>query len=421
MFTRQAPPLVTNLWQAGLSPAQASAIQNIFGQCRQALTHNGPVQYDYTRKDMRLIGPADATFKYPGMLFPSPENFPREPSTPDPLPLPPRPGSPPRNPSKEPDPRKVPGKGNKPGGHFPPDHLPVDPQMPDGPGEEPKFPGQPWGPNAFNGLWFAGEYINIDLPNRRIGLENNDARRHAVFPTNLNRKGRVNSVEFVDKPGGSSPEFVRIDITERPLQTIFSVESAGLQKIQYISGIDTSDPDKIIFERKEAWAFAPHDLTPFNIANCCACDCDCAEISGTQPAISFTSPNCSSALCPDPSPETCECPTVEGTIAPTSFNNYGATCSLAWDDDIQGCYTTGDFGVIKTAHIYVTVSCSGSGGWDINVVIYTAQNDAAGQIFTGSTNARLCVKGGKITGTVSGIELNNGTGTTCEIDLTFNP
>lgn len=419
MFTRQAPPLLNNLWQSGMSPAQASAVGNLLGQCRQPLTHNGPVQIDYTRSDMRLIGPADATFKYPGTLFPAPEFFPKPPSTPDPLPLPPRPGDPPKNPKKDPDPRKVPGKDNKPGGHFPPDHLPVEPEAPFGPGEEPRFPGQPWGPNAFNGLWFGGEYINIDLPNRRIGLENNDQRRHAVFPTQFNRKGRVNSVEFVDKPGGNSPEFIRINIAERPFQTIFSIESAGLQKISYVSGVDTSDPEKITFLRKEAWVFGPQDASPVVINNCCQCECDCDQALGTQPSVSYSSVNCPGAICPDPSPETCECPSVSGETQQGGF--FSGTCQGSWEGEIPGCYAQGPFGNTIPAYIYITASCSGEGVWNINVSVYKSFGDEPGQVFSGTTTASLCVRSGKITGSVQGVTISNGLGQSCEIDLTFNP
>jgi hypothetical protein len=422
MFTRQAPPLLNNLWQSGMSPAQASAVGNLVGQCRQPLTHNGPVQIDYTRADMRLIGPADATFKYPGTLFPEPENFPREPSTPTPLPLPPRPGNPPRNPKKDPDPRTIPGKDNKPGGHFPPDHLPVEPDAPDGPGEEPQFPGQPWGPNAFNNLWFGGEYINVDLPNRRIGLENNDLRRHAVFPTQFNRKGRINSVEFVDKPGGNSPEFVRINIAERPFQTVFSVESAGLRPITYISDVDLSDQGIIRFERKTAWAFAPLEATPVIVPACCACECDCSTLAGTQPALEFFSSSCPGAFCPEPSPETCECPSVAGTLpfnGPAS-NNGGSTCLMAWEGEIPSCYTTNEDGSVTTAYMYVTAYCVGGGDWNVSVTVYKSFGVWGGQIFTGENSAPICTSAGKITGSVT-VNISNGLGQSCDMDVTFNP
>lgn len=418
MFTRQAPPLLTNLWQAGLSSAQASAIQNLLGQCRQPLAHNGPVQYDYTKPDMRLITPATATYQYPGTQLPAPEDFPKFPSQPEPIFQPPRrPGSPPTK--KVPDPRKVPGR-NAPGGFLGPDHIPVEPQQPPGPGEERRFPNQPWGPNAFNGLWFGGDYISVDRANRQINLENNDLRRHAVFPTQLNRKGRVNSVEFVDNPGGNVPEFIRLAIAERPFQTVFSVETTGLQKIRYITGIDTSDPDKIKFERQEAWVFSPSAISDVVLPNCCYCPCDCSELSGTQPNISYSSASCPEVFCPEPSPEVCECPVIEGTLAPADPNEYGNVCA-AWADLIPGCYTTDEWGITRTAHLYVTISCAEPGNWDISVVIYKAFGAEGGQVFTGNTNSMLCVKSGKITGTVSGITLSNGLGGSCDIDLTFNP
>jgi hypothetical protein len=202
------------------------------------------------------------------------------------------------------------------------------------------------------------------------------------------------------------------------------VITTNLTKTQYIHDIDTSDPTKIKFLMKEAWVFQPVSVPEKDIVlpNCCNCDdCDCSEISGTQPNISYSSQNCASAICPDPSPEVCECPAVEGTISPTSFNNYGSTCSLNWDDEINGCTTIGEFSISRPAQIYVSVLCAGSGNWYISVIIYTARDDVAGQVFTGDASAALCVKAGKLTGTVSGIELDNGVGDTCEIDLTFNP
>jgi hypothetical protein len=405
-----------------MSPAQASAVGNLMGQCRQPITHNGPVQIDYTRSDMRLIGPADATFKYPGTLFPTPENFPKQPSTPDPLPLPPRPGNPPKNPKKTPDPRKVPGKDNQPGGHFPPEHMPVEPAEPFGPGEEPRFPGQPWGPNAFNGLWFGGEYIGVDRANRRIGLESNDLRRHAVFPTQFNRKGKVNSVEFVDKPGGSSPEFVRINISERPFQTIFSVESAGLRKITYISAVDTSNPDVITFETQEAWVFGSAPGPSVAIPNCCSCEeCDCTDLANPQPDLTFSSASCMSVFCPEPDPEVCECFSVSGSIAQTSYANFGTTCSVSWEGEINGCYTVTSGSVQSAAYMYVNISCDGMGQWYISVIIYTAGvgESSTGQIYYGGKYASLCVKSGKVIGTVTDILMDNGEGSTCTIDLTF--
>ena len=60
MFSKQAAAILTNLLQAGFSAPQAAALQSLFGQTQQPIVHGGPVQLDYTRQDMRLIGPDDA-------------------------------------------------------------------------------------------------------------------------------------------------------------------------------------------------------------------------------------------------------------------------------------------------------------------------------------------------------------------------
>lgn len=65
MFSRQAPAIHTALWLGGLSPAMASQVQNLLGQCRAQLVHRGPLTLDYTRPSMRLVTPESAKFQYP--------------------------------------------------------------------------------------------------------------------------------------------------------------------------------------------------------------------------------------------------------------------------------------------------------------------------------------------------------------------
>lgn len=420
MFSKQASALMTSLLQAGFSAPQAAALQNLLGQSQQALLHSGPVQFDYTRQDMRLIGPEEATQKYPGCVLPVPKNFPDDPARPESYPVRPRgPGQPPHQ--ETPDTRLGHEKENRPGGHMPPEHLRIEPQAPVGPGEESQFPNQPWGPNAYNNRYFGGEYIRIDDATRQISLENNDARRHAVFPGMLNRRGMVNSVEFVDKPGGNVPEFIRIAINEQSEKTIFSVETTALQRVQYISGIDMSEVGKVKFLRQEAWVFGPSDLDEFVTANCCCSDCDCTELSPTQPNLAFTSPDCPELFCPDPSPEVCDCPSIQGTIGFNGSAPYGAGCILTWEDDVAGCYEVDELGIQRSAHLYVTATCLGAGAWEIGVVLYKAFDSELQQTFTGNGSTQMCVVDGKLTGTGLGIILTNGAGDTCTITLTFNP
>ena len=117
MFTRQAQQLNNNLWQGGLSPAQADAIANLLGQCRAPIEHRGPIQIDYTIPDMKLITPEVGDVVLPEIQLQPPEILPPrppsptfqppetpEPYTPDPLP-PPRP--------------QFAGTGNNPGNFFP--------------------------------------------------------------------------------------------------------------------------------------------------------------------------------------------------------------------------------------------------------------------------------------------------------------
>lgn len=78
MFTRQAPAIGNNLLQGGMAQQQAAAVQSLVGQCRQPLVHRGPVTFDYTRQNMRLILPV-AGMPWPPVLpgiGPPPQTFP---------------------------------------------------------------------------------------------------------------------------------------------------------------------------------------------------------------------------------------------------------------------------------------------------------------------------------------------------------
>lgn len=60
MFTRQAPQLHTALWLGGLSPAMASQVQNLLGQCRQQIEHRGPISVNNTLPEPRKVTPEQA-------------------------------------------------------------------------------------------------------------------------------------------------------------------------------------------------------------------------------------------------------------------------------------------------------------------------------------------------------------------------
>lgn len=83
MFTRVAPALHTALWQGGLSPAMASQVQNLLGQCRAPLVHRGPISVDYTNPNMRQITPELAKYQYPQLEMRPPEIPPKKFKPPD--------------------------------------------------------------------------------------------------------------------------------------------------------------------------------------------------------------------------------------------------------------------------------------------------------------------------------------------------
>lgn len=233
-FTRQAPPILNALWQGGLSAASAAAVQNLLGQCRSPLRHNGPIRFDYTTPSMRLITPETATQEYPGSQLPEPQDFPEE---------------------EEPEDGEEP-PGPKPRGFLPAEHLPNEPQFRPGPGEQPGFPLQPGMPTRG---YFAGKYLYIDRDKREIGLECNDKRRHAIFPGNLNIAGTVNSVDFF--ASRSPVEFVDFTIKEKLRSTDFTVTLKQLALVEFVTGVDLSDPSKIIFHKKQGWVFKPEDIS----------------------------------------------------------------------------------------------------------------------------------------------------------------
>jgi hypothetical protein len=419
MFTRQAPPLGNNLWQAGLSPAQAAALQNLLGQCRQELQHNGPVTYDYTQPQMRLIGPSDAVTRYPGGVLPSPEYFPKPPS-------------PVGNPIKDPPPlitkaptgakdknkKGQPGAENRPGGFNPPDHLPDEPQQDDGPGEDGEFPGRP--PIVNPQDWFAGKYILIDKANREINLDYNDLRRHAVFPHRFNKFGRVHSVDFDANPGGNKPEYIKLAIEEQVNATKFSVITNNLRQVEFISGINTQFPGRIVFERSTAMVFDPQQIAGggVDLPDCCGCGCTCSGVSSSQPPVNLTS-DCNRVIC---AVSPCVCPTIDASYASSGEPiNWGAGtyCYYRWEGQATACELVNQ----EYADVVISAECQNDGDpWNVSVAIY----GQGGLLFSGSAPGKMCVLDGKITGTVTGIQMtghanNSATNRRCSVSLTFNP
>ena len=178
MFTRQAQQLHESLWQGGLSAAQAHAVANALGQCRAPLVHRGPITYDYSTPEMKLIEPNDVKLQFPSIQAPPPEEGP--PVVPNPIERPPE--------EETPDP------------YFPlPPPAPITPiyTNPNYPAF-PLFPIEPITiqpilpvPPNDDGMGDScdsvdGEYIYVDANGCTINLETrNDGRgKHCVFGDN---------------------------------------------------------------------------------------------------------------------------------------------------------------------------------------------------------------------------------------------
>jgi len=200
MFTRQAAPLMNALWRGGLSAESADAVGNLMGQCRAPLEHRGPVTFDPSKSDMKLI-PQGGNPQYPGGDLPKPVSWPSPP-----------PGSGP--PEDEEEEEEDDGRPN-----LPPEHNPHEP-IGDGPGERPHPPfGNP-PPNSRNN-YFSGRYINVERGNT-ISANCDDRRRHTVWPQRFNRFNMMNSVYF--KAINSNPKYIKLEITEEEDRTEFKVD-----------------------------------------------------------------------------------------------------------------------------------------------------------------------------------------------------
>lgn len=160
MFTRQAQQLNNNLWQGGLSPAQADAIANLLGQCRAPIEHRGPVQLDYSVPDMKLISPDVADVVLPEIQLQPPEI------------LPPRPPSPTFQPPETPEP-------------YAPDPLPPP---------QPQFAGTGNNPGNSYPTYYGGSIGNrLGIPRWLDGLLKDAGRAWRTFTGDTNR--RLDNIE----------------------------------------------------------------------------------------------------------------------------------------------------------------------------------------------------------------------------------
>lgn len=232
MFTRQAPALHTALWQGGLSPASASQIQNLLGQCRQTLVHRGPIQIDYTSPQMRLITPEIAAFRFPNLKLNPPEVVGKKR---------PIPGEPP--PEEAPPPPQPPP--------LPPPTRPIDP------GDEPGGGGGGGKPIRYT----EGEYIGID--NNEVRVRVDDSRRHCVFPDGKNVNNTINSIDL--KAESNEPERIKFTVTDNERDTTFKIK-AFLTQFTYVKSVTLDETNgKIYIERGTAYGFDVADTDPQDI------------------------------------------------------------------------------------------------------------------------------------------------------------
>lgn len=237
MFSRQAPLLGESLFLSGMSPAVASTVQNLLGQCRAPLVHRGPITLDYTQPSMRKITPEIARHQFPSLRIPEPETFgPKDPED-----------------ETQEDP-------------------PTNPDTPFTPDEHYHTNIQNFSNNFANNFfffnngqsYFPGDYIDIDR-NRNVHLKYRDNKRHCVYPTNLNALDIVHSVDFLtDVPYHKN--FFQLDITDNPKDTTWKLTVSELQQIEVVTGVSLNLASKeLSFDRKKVWVFKPEALPPYVI------------------------------------------------------------------------------------------------------------------------------------------------------------
>lgn len=212
-----------SLIQAGLPAASASAFQNAVGQCRAPLTHRGPVQFDYTRPEMRLITPEAARFQFPGLALDAPQSFPVKPNMPPPPPFDP-PEIPPEPPPECPDcePEVPPGEPVWPPPWWPPNRPPP-----------PRPPQPPRGCTSIQ----AGAYLD-NAGSCGVYLKTRGGGRHATLGGDV--------IEGIQFKGEKKDEFY-IEVREYSTETRFLVKSPKLEDVEFLKSVSVG-PDRITFE-----------------------------------------------------------------------------------------------------------------------------------------------------------------------------
>jgi hypothetical protein len=205
MFTRQAPGLHNALLQGGVAPPQASQAQNLLGQCRAPLVHRGPISIDSTTPDMRLIDPATARARFPGIedLGREPEDIEEEEEEDD---LPP--GTPGRPPSP-------------PTGLPPPTSFPAPPAPPQ---------------RAIT----AGDYITV--VGNEVSLKHNDFAdgRNCTFQNGVVRGVSLDTRDISRTLRGDQlPDYhIEASWDEQPNQTVLRYGIKNLRQFRVVTGVE---------------------------------------------------------------------------------------------------------------------------------------------------------------------------------------
>jgi hypothetical protein len=246
MFTRQAANIAQALYLSGIPQASAAAAQNLMGQCRGFIEHRGPVRFDYTNPNFRLITPPLAPLTSGGGSGPPPEDFPPQ----DPGPSEEEQGEDPLDPPRPQDPE-------------PPEHRrPQQPPFP-GPGEgEPGF----WSGTKD---YYESDYTRINKRLRTISVRATDLRRHAVFPLNLNRANTFHSVDFkahnfengqrVDPLNPNAR--VTLEIEDRRDETAWNLRIKNLEVVDVLTDVALEQAVggdwQLKFTKRSVRAFSP--------------------------------------------------------------------------------------------------------------------------------------------------------------------
>lgn len=253
MFTRQAPNIAESLFLSGLPQASVAAAQNLLGQCRAFIEHRGPVRFDYSNPNFRLITPSSAPINNHGS-GPPPDDFPDDDAGPEED----EGGDDPLDPKRPQDPNPV-------------EHQPVQPAPPPGPGE-----GEPRGAGgAGRREYRAGSYISITKRFKTIYVNNDDERRHAVWPVGLTEANTINSVNFNSEvrdedfeliARGADNNVIDLDIIERAQETLFRLYVKYLKPVEIVTGVEyDSEGEQILITKKSALVFKPADIAGTSI------------------------------------------------------------------------------------------------------------------------------------------------------------